>query len=158
MAEKKTKSPTAKKGRPTLYTNAKADLICKLRASGKTLKACCEEVGIGVTTLWDWQVAHKSFSERLAHANEVFYEVLADEILEISNRPEESTVVEEIEAPEGFTRKEKTFDDVSARRLKIETRLKLLGKWKPDKYGDKVKAEVTTTQPVRVVFANDLED
>ena len=66
--EKKPSASKKKQGRPTDYTLDKADQICDWYSNGKTLTKCCQDLGIGRTTLYRWMVAHKEFSERLARA------------------------------------------------------------------------------------------
>ena len=73
MTEKKTRPSASKRphGRPTVYTLEKADQICDWYSNGKTLSACCRDLGIGRTTLYRWMCAHDDFSERLARAREL---------------------------------------------------------------------------------------
>lgn len=88
-------------------------------------------------TVYDWRTAHSEFSARFAQAREVGYDMIAEEALEIADTPEEGVRTEETD--DGY--KTVREDMLGHRRLRVETRLKLLAKWSP-KYGDKV--DVTT--------------
>lgn len=160
MTEKENKPSASKKkqGRPTDYTLDKADQICDWYSNGKTLTKCCQDFGIGRTTLYRWMVAHKEFSERLARARELFADAIADEVLDIADTVEEGEVVEEGYDGNGEFKKVKTEDAIQRSKLRVETRLKLLAKWSPEKYGDKKQVDVTNITPVQVVFKDDLED
>lgn len=156
--EKKPSASKKKKGRPTDYTLDKADQICDWYSNGKTLTKCCQDLGIGRTTLYRWMVAHQEFSERLARARELFADAIADEVLDIADTVEEGEVVEEGYDGNGEFKKVKTEDAIQRSKLRVETRLKLLAKWSPEKYGDKKQVDVTNITPVQVVFKDDLED
>lgn len=160
MTEKKKSLGASKKaqGRPTDYTLDKADQICEWYSNGQTLTACCRELGIGRTTLYRWMVAHPEFSERLARARELFADSLADECLVIADNTEEGQIVEEGTNDNGAFYKVKKADMIDHRKLKVDTRLKLLAKWAPARYGDKKQVDVNNVTPVQVVFKNDLED
>lgn len=160
MTEKK-KSPGASKraqGRPTDYTLDKADLICEWYSNGKTLTACCRELGISRSTLYNWMAAHDDFFVRLTRARELFADSLADECLAIADNTEEGQIVEEGTNENGAFSKIKRVDMIDHRKLKVDTRLKLLAKWAPARYGDKKQVDVNNVTPVQVVFKDDLED
>lgn len=160
MTEKKTRPSASKRphGRPTDYTLAKADAICEMYSNGITLTKCCQEIGIGRTTLYRWMVAHEEFSARLARARDLFADAIADECLDIADTTQNGDIVEEGVDRDGAFRKVKTGDMIDHRKLRVDTRLKLLAKWSPGKYGDKKQVDVTTITPVQVVFKDDLED
>lgn len=151
-------APKKPHGRPTAYTLEKADQICDWYSNGKTLTACCRELGIGRRTLYDWMVAHEDFSARLARARELFADSLADECLAIADNPEEGQIIEEGTNENGAFSKIKRVDMIDHRKLKVDTRLKLLAKWAPARYGDKKQVDVNNVTPVQVVFKDDLED
>ncbi len=156
--EKKPSASKKKQGRPTDYTLDKADRICELYSSGITLTKCCQEIGIGRRTLYDWMVAHEEFSARLARARELFADAIADEVLDIADTVQTGEAIEEGFDGNGAFRKVKTEDAIQRSKLRVETRLKLLAKWSPEKYGDKKQVDVTNITPVQVVFKDDLED
>ena len=62
----------------------------------------------------------KTFDARIARAREDGYDVIADECMRLSDTKPADQV------------------EVGWRRLQVDTRLKLLAKWNPKKYGDRV--------------------
>lgn len=100
-------------------------------------------------TVRDWIKRHASISAAIAGARDDGEEWLAAECLLISNTPMVG-VVEEYERkttknPDGSESeqlvliKRRVEDMLGHRKLQIETRLKLLAKWNPRKWGDKVE-------------------
>ena len=139
MARKKPESPKgekpAKGGRPSLYTPELLDTICKRLARGEPLAAICREDGMpGRTTVWEWERADKTISERIARAREEGEEAIAADCLAIAD-----------DATGDFRMGEKSplvdTDHIQRSKLRIETRLKLLAKWNPGKWGDKLQTE-----------------
>lgn len=88
----------------------------------------------------------------------MFADSLADECLAIADNTEEGQIIEEGTNENGAFSKIKRVDMIDHRKLKVDTRLKLLAKWAPARYGDKKQVDVTNVTPVQVVFKDDLED
>jgi hypothetical protein len=123
-------------GRPSTYTQAIADAICARIADGQTLRAICREEDMPAwRTVYDWLQADEGFAARFARAREVGADAIAQEVLDIADTP-----LEGIRTEIGDDGKTKTVseDMLGHRKLQIETRLKLLAKWFPKKYGEKV--------------------
>jgi hypothetical protein len=121
--------------RPSSYTPEIAAEICERIAAGETLRAICREDGMPHwTTIYDWVSTRDEFSLRIARARELGYDAIAEEALEIADTTEAG--VRREESDDGY--KEVTEDMLGHRRLRVETRLKLLAKWSPKKYGDKI--------------------
>lgn len=90
----------------------------------------------GVTTVWDWQKRHKDASELIARAREDGYDKIAADCMRIADSP---VTGEESEFDsEGKLTKRKTGDMLGHRKLQIDTRLKLLAKWDPKRYGERL--------------------
>lgn len=87
--------------------------------------------------------ADPEFATRFARARERGADAIAHEALEIADNPVEG-VRTETGGKDGT--KEIREDMLGHRKLQIETRLKLLAKWFPQKYGD--KTEHTINGPV----------
>lgn len=69
--EKKEEEKTDKqKGRRKIYSESKADFICRERAKGRTIDDICNEVGISRSTFYDWKSKNKAFSDTFARAQE----------------------------------------------------------------------------------------
>lgn len=101
-----------------------------------------------VTTIWDWQndqedVERASFvTESIARAREAGEEQIALDCLNIAddNGNDMRLLESGVEVVNS--------DVVQRAKLRIDTRLKLLAKWNPKKWGDKqsVDMNVTTTE------------
>lgn len=129
--------PGQRMARPSDYTEDMADRILHWIAEGRTLREFCRQKDTPAwRTVYDWQEAHPSFSARFARARDMGADAIAEETLEIANTPVEG-VRREIGGKDGP--KEVYEDMLGHRRLQVDTRLKLLAKWNPKKYGEKVE-------------------
>ena len=75
-----------------------------------------------------------AFAERFAHARELGEDAIAQECLTIADTP--MIGIEEETSDTG--KKIKKSDMLGHRKLRIETRMKLLAVWNPKKWGDKL--------------------
>src|SRR5882762_5965577 len=77
-------------GRPTLYSEELASRICsRIATSSDGLKAICAEDKMpNPDTIYLWMMKHKEFSEKYARARQDQAQLLADEIVEISDERE----------------------------------------------------------------------
>lgn len=136
MARKTAKTARKRKpGRPSKYSPEVIEAICARLSKGEPLAAICREDGMpGRTTLWEWEQADKAISERIARAREEGEEAIAADCLLIAD-----------DAAGDFRMGEKSVladtDHIQRSKLRIETRLKLLAKWNPGKWGDKLQTE-----------------
>jgi hypothetical protein len=88
----------------------------------------------------------KDLSERIAHAREQGFEALAEEALLIADTPVFGQ--KQVMTDQGTST---TVEDMLGhRKLQIETRLKLLAKWNPKKYGDRVALAGDAENPLKV--------
>lgn len=99
-----------------------ADLIIEELTAGKPLRQICREQGVGKSAVYDWLDEDSELLGRFARARERGGHEIADECLEIADDREE---------------------DPASRRVRVETRLKLLAKWNPKMYGDTSKLALT---------------
>lgn len=121
-----------------LKTPAVCAEIVERLSQGEPLRQICRDEHMpGWVTVYNWINDDPAFAERIARARELGFDAIAEEALEIAN----TTV-------EGETRKitedgvEVTVADMLGhRKLQIETRLKLLAKWSPKKYGERTQHE-----------------
>lgn len=124
-----------KRGRPSTFDQAIADEICSRMAEGEPLREICRDDRMPPwRTVYEWQAAHPEFLARIAHAREMGEEAIFQDCLNIADNP---LIGEEIEESENGM-KVKRGDMLGHRKLQIETRLKLLAKWNPRKWGDKI--------------------
>ncbi len=140
--KKKPKVAKRRHGRPSLWTQKVADEICTRLAQGEPLAQICREDRMpSLTTVWNWQKAKAEFSECIARAREAGWDRIASDALEISNTPLLGVIRKVEDTAEGTKITETHEDMLGHRRLQIETRLKLLAKWDPKRYGDKIEIE-----------------
>lgn len=123
-------------GRPTTYTEEVASEICERLSKGETLRSICKEPNMpGVTTVHDWRKKSKEFSVCFAQAREEGFEAIAEECLEIADDGSNDYMT----ITKGDVEYNVEDREVTNRsKLRVETRLKLLAKWFPQKYGEKV--------------------
>lgn len=114
-------------------------------ADGEPLRQICrEEMKPSWRTFYDWIDADPVLASRFARARELGEEAIAQECLDIANTPLEGIETEESE--NGI--KTKRGDMLGHRKLQIETRLKLLAKWNPKKWGERQTVDMNVTNPV----------
>lgn len=142
MAEA-TAKPRKSAGRPPSYTREVADKVCDMLAAGKGRRAICAMEGMpSWATLYQWSTgdckvaAADGFPARYATARSVYLEHLAEDILEISD----DSSRDEIETEDGTS---VNHEVIQRSRLRVDSRKWLLSKLRPDKYGDRIAAELS---------------
>jgi hypothetical protein len=125
-------------GRPSeSVPQHKANEIVDWISEGKPLREFCRIDGNpAFRTVYDWLAKDAEFSARFAQARESGEDVLAQECLEIS---EENPQVEIPTKCGSYIATDGA--GIQRNRLRVDTRLKLLAKWNPKKYGDKQAIE-----------------
>jgi hypothetical protein len=125
------------------FDQAIADEVCERIAKGETLRAICREEGKpGKSKVYNWlDPKHKDYSAefagRFACAREKGEDAIAQECLEIADNATNDWM--ELHSEESANAGYKlNGEHVQRSKLRIETRLKLLAKWNPKKYGDKL--------------------
>jgi len=125
--------PKKKHGRPTKFTQELADLICERLANGETLRSICRDLGFAHSTVIEWTMNNKSFSDQYTRARLKQADAYADMILD-----------------EAFN-----SIDPQIGRLRVDALKWVASKLAPKRYGDKVEVEQTGTQKVRVIIGGD---
>lgn len=122
------------------FTAEVGEKICGMIAEGKTLAEICRMKGMPPRrTVYDWLRQQPEFNAAMDIARDVGADAIAEEALRIADTPlegVETTIVDKQTT-------EKRGDMLGHRKLQVETRLKLLAKWHPKKYGDKITQEHT---------------
>lgn len=138
-----------KTGRPSKFTDELFQRICERIADGEPLRQICRDEGMpSYRAVYSWIDADNklledektrdkalNLSSRFARARDDGHDAIAEECLRIADTPLEGIETEESETG----KKIKRGDMLGHRKLQIETRLKLLAKWNPKKYGEKVE-------------------
>jgi hypothetical protein len=110
-------------GRPSLKTPEVVAEICERLANGETLSSICKDERMpAFSTIYQWEKADPEFLNVSARARDVGTHALADECIEIADSKE---------------------IDPADKRIRIDTRLRLIGKWNAKKYGEKVEQHHT---------------
>lgn len=123
-------------GRPTDYTQDKADTICAELSIGRSLRSVCTDEGMPtIKTVFSWLRKHPEFLKQYEKAKEESTDAMAEELLYIADTP----VMGEIRTtkPDGSV-EIKQDEMLGHRRLQIDARKWLMAKMKPKKYGDKI--------------------
>ena len=111
------------------------DEICNRLSEGEPLAQICRDAHMpDRTTVFDWAKADEPTSQRIAQARIEGFDAIADECLEIAD--ETTHDFKETDLGPVFN-----AEHVQRSKLRIETRLKLLAKWDPKRYGDKQQVE-----------------
>ena len=143
-----------KTGRPSSYTKEIAQQMCELLSEGVPLREICRMEGMPAwRTVYDWMYRDDALGEEgvglsaaFARARDIGYEAMAEECLIIADTPKWGQ--KQVMSDDGSTT---TIEDMLGhRKLQIETRLKLLAKWNPKKYGDKVQVGGDPENPLEV--------
>ena len=124
------------RGRPSPYAGRRSEImgsVCEQIAKGVTMADICRQAGMpDRQTIYEWSVADADFALRIARARDEGADVIAEQSLAIVDAPPERGPDGKIDA-----------GSVAHAKLRAEHRLKLLAKWNPKKYGDKVLNEHT---------------
>ena len=125
--------------------------ICARLAQGETLSAICRDPHMpDRVTVYSWANADPVVSERIAQARAVGFDAIADECLEIANTP---VVGEEVTTKPDGSQEVKRGDMLGHRKLQIETRLKLLAKWDPKRYGERQAVEHSVSEDTAAILS-----
>jgi hypothetical protein len=134
-------------GRPSKFTPELFAEIVDRVSDGEPLAQVCRDSHMpGLRTVYDWMAKDEALSARFARAREAGFDMIAQEALRIADTPLEGVETEESEAG----KKTKRGDMLGHRKLQIETRLKLLAKWDPKRYGDRVELAGDASAPLTV--------
>lgn len=137
---KRAQTNASKNGRPTKRVDEVIDRVLEGLSMGTPLTLICAEEGMpSPRTIYDWMAEDEGLSAHIARAREAGFDRIAMDALEIADTPQEG--VERIDTPDGP--RIKRGDMLGHRRLQVETRLKLLAKWDPKRYGDKITQEIS---------------
>jgi hypothetical protein len=130
-------------GRPTLYTPELIEVIAERLSNGEPMAAICRDEGMpAYRTVKDWMDSKPEVSAAIACAREEGFDVIAAGTLEIAD-DSRNDYIERL-ADEGDERAAEArvnSEHIQRSKLRIETRLKLLAKWDPKRYGERIALE-----------------
>lgn len=121
------------------YDEELAGEICERLSSGEPLEEICRSDHMPcVSTVHNWKDENKPFAGHFARARKLGCDAIANDALKIADDATNDTI-ETANGPK------MNAEWVARSRLRVDTRLKLLAKWYPAKYGDKL--DVTGIPP-----------
>lgn len=131
------KSPK-KRGRPSIYTQALADEICRRLAAGESLRSICRDENMPEeAAVRAWALDNREgFYTHYARAREIQYLGMADELLDIADDARNDWMARPGNGTIGY---ELNGEHVQRSRLRSDTRKWLLSKCLPKIYGDRAE-------------------
>lgn len=105
---------------PTLRTPELVEQCLTLITQGVTMSDACRTVGIDRRRWQTWVSGDPDLAREYRDARAIGADAIADDIIRIADDTKADTA------------------EVAKSRLRTDVRLKLLAKWQPDLYGDKV--------------------
>lgn len=129
--------PKLPHGRPSAYTEELADKICNLIVQGMSCNKISQLDDMPAkSVIYFWLSQHQSFLDKYTRALEIRSLTFLDEATDIAD--DGSNDYYEKKGKNGETFMAFDSEHVQRSRLRIETRLKMLEKLQPRKYGAKV--------------------
>lgn len=118
---------------PESVKSSQIDQIIERISNGEPLRQICRNEGMpSWRTVYDWLDADKEFATRFAHARELGEEAISQECFAIADDGRSDMYLD------GDGRERFDTEHIQRSKLRIETRLKLLAKWNPKKWGEKL--------------------
>lgn len=130
--------------RPTIYSDALADEICRRIASGVSVRAVGKQEDMpSEDTIYEWIAKKPGFSEKYARAKDRMADSMVYECLEIAD-----------------DRSLSTSEDVNQARLRVDTRKWAAARMAPRRWGDRQQHEVDIPSGIvfRVARPGELDD
>lgn len=129
-----------KPGRPSLYTTELAQEMLERLSCGEPLAEICRDDHMPeVRTVSHWKAAHPEFLAGFARARDEGYDQIAADCLAIADDKSGDRIKHGRRAGE----LDKEFAERS--KIRIDTRLKLLARWDPKRYGEKATVDMNVT-------------
>lgn len=118
------------------FNQSIADHVCEELARGRSLLSISADQGMpSLTTLRNWESEHEEHGANSLRARELGCHALAEECVDIADNDERDW--EAIKDQDGHvTGIRVDGEHVQRSRLRIDTRMRLIGKWLPKIYGD----------------------
>jgi len=126
-----------------------ATIVAGLEKGTPMTVLCAGEGMPGYTTFWEWCQADESLSEDIARAREKGHDQIALDALAIADEVTEQDTIETAHGP--IPNKEWLMRS----KLRVETRLKLLAKWDPKRYGEMIKHAGADGGPMALTVSNE---
>ena len=138
-------------GRPTIYSDDLAKLICSRIASGESVRSICQDEDMPAKAsvmLWLIDGEHQFFSDQYAKARQIQAETLADELFDIADDGTNDWMKRT--GKEGEEAYILNGEAVARSRLRVDTRKWFLSKVLP-KFADKPSESDTSEQFIAAI-------
>lgn len=136
-------------GRPSSYTQEKADEICERLISGESLRTICESEDMpSKSAVCRWLASNTTFRDQYARARQMQADILADEILDISDDGSNDWM-EKFDRDGNAVGWQVNGEAINRSRLRVDARKWYAGKLAPKKYGDKLELSGDKENPLQ---------
>jgi len=124
------------RGRPSKYTKALAERICKRISEGRSLRSVCSDVDVPVThsVVLGWVLDSRTFADRYGRASGLRAEARFDELMDIADKMEGAGPAK-----------------VNGLKAKADVLKWVLSKMLPHRFSDKMQVEQSGEQKLEIV-------
>lgn len=140
---KKPGPPKGSGGRPRIYGRELSEEIIQRLSEGEPLRQICRDDHMPEwRTIYMWMERDPALSAAIARARELGQDAIAEDILrELQDEPERILSESGGRIDSGY---------VQLLRTRADIKLKLLAKWNPKRYGDRVAVAGDADSPLKV--------
>lgn len=119
-----------------------AELICEAirdrsRGHRRSVNSICDDMGVDGRRVSEWLVSDPQFAAAFEAARCYRYDDMAEECLVIADNTGQDDIIDK----DGFRRPNKEW--IARSKVRIQTRLDLLARWDPKRYGAKLEVNAT---------------
>lgn len=134
---------------PTKKTQKVIDEILSRMSAGETLASICRQDGMPTPTAWNmWCRADEDLLIAHGRARAEGFDAIAEDALAIADDNSRDTI--QTEHGEIMDK-----EWVARSKLRVETRLKLLAKWDPKRYGERLALAGDEGSPLNITVSKD---
>jgi hypothetical protein len=127
-----------KGGQKSTFTQERGVAICTRLANGESLLSICDDMGIAYSTARKWEMDIPEHGADSMRAREIGCHAMADQQLQIADDGRNDWMERNAGDDSGWAA---NGENIQRSRLRIETRMRLLGKWLPKIYGDRLNLD-----------------
>jgi len=142
-------------GRPPMpFDQAVADSICWHLANGVTMTKISKMAGMPCFgTIYKWEETYPEFAAQARRARQIGTHYLAHEAIDISDDGSQDTIL--VTGKDGQEREVFNAEFAARSRLRVDTRLRIIGQWNRKDYGEKKAVEVSGPDgaPIQTITA-----
>jgi hypothetical protein len=136
-----------KRGRPSKYTEELAAEMVERLSNGEPLRQICRDDHMPAwSKVYEWTAKNRKLAEAIADARALGQDAIAEDTLQIIDQ-----LPHQIVDDKGVARYDSAY--VQWAKNRVELRLKLLAKWNPKRYGDKVQVAGDAENPLNTVVS-----